>query len=72
VKVYKDEILTLVVMLAVLVGLLWNLESGQTVVEVAQYCEMVQLYKDSGGENGWPDYNQTFSQTCLVGVDSNK
>lgn len=21
------------------------------------YCEMTQLYKDTGGEFGWPDYN---------------
>lgn len=55
-KVYKDELLALVVMLVVLVGLLWGLESEQPVAEVAQYCEMVRLYKDSNGENGWPDY----------------
>ena len=21
------------------------------------YCEMTQLYKDTGGDFGWPDYN---------------
>lgn len=23
------------------------------------HCEMVQIYRDSGGEYGWPDYNNT-------------
>lgn len=25
-------------------------------VEDQHYCEMVELYKRSGGENGWPAY----------------
>ena len=24
------------------------------------YCEMTQLYKDTGGEFGWPDYNSKY------------
>lgn len=29
----------------------------------SHYCEMVKLFKDSGGENGWPDYKDTY-QSC--------
>lgn len=29
----------------------------------AHYCEMVKLYKNSGGENGWPDYEGIY-QNC--------
>lgn len=28
------------------------------------YCDMVQLHKDSNGELGWPDYNNTFKENC--------
>ena len=23
------------------------------------HCEMVQIYRESNGESGWPDYNRT-------------
>lgn len=26
-------------------------------LEQKHYCEMVQIYRESGGEFGWPDYN---------------
>lgn len=30
----------------------------------AEYCEMVQLSKDTRGEFGWPDYNNNFNRVC--------
>lgn len=30
----------------------------------AEYCEMVQLNKDTNGKLGWPDYNQNFEDVC--------
>lgn len=64
----------LIILMAILVALwaLWLLESKQPDMQAAQYCEMVELYKTSGGENGWPDYNGTASTTCSTGVDANK
>lgn len=45
--------------------LLWVLETEQPEPwQARQYCEMVQLYKDSNGENGWPDYRSTFANQC--------
>lgn len=29
----------------------------QAVEEAHHYCEMTKLYRSSGGERGWPDYN---------------
>ena len=29
----------------------------------AHYCDMVQMHRDSGGENGWPDYKGIY-QHC--------
>lgn len=31
----------------------------------AEYCEMVQLGKDSGGKLGWPDYRKAFDSECV-------
>jgi len=28
------------------------------------YCEMVSIYIESEGENGWPDYNRNYSEIC--------
>ena len=28
------------------------------------YCEMVSIYIESEGENGWPDYNGNYSEIC--------
>lgn len=29
-----------------------------------EYCENVQLFSDSNGKSGWPDYNETFDEYC--------
>lgn len=29
-----------------------------------KYCEMVSLYKSTGGESGWPDYQHNFKFQC--------
>lgn len=31
---------------------------GDTHQEISQYCNMVQLYKESKGTAGWPPYRQ--------------
>ena len=28
------------------------------------YCEMVTIWHESGGENGWPDYRNNYDQEC--------
>ena len=28
------------------------------------YCEMVELFKQTGGEFGWPDYKENFDSEC--------
>lgn len=39
-------------------------QSDELVMHQARYCKMVQLYKDSNGENGWPDYNENAAEVC--------
>lgn len=33
-------------------------------MQQSYYCDMVKLYKDSNGENGWPDYKNTYAEVC--------
>lgn len=30
----------------------------------SNYCEMVEIYKDSGGEFGWPDFRGNYESAC--------
>lgn len=32
--------------------------------ETEYYCEMVESYKQSDGENGWPDYKEQYDELC--------
>ena len=29
------------------------------------YCEMVEMFKQTGGGYGWPDYKETFNKECV-------
>lgn len=57
-----------VIMLAVLTVLAVMLsvynDAGERNVEVTQYCELVQLWNDSQGENGHPDYRGQAAKLC--------
>lgn len=50
-----------VLVLGFVIGMSGDYEEQQQID--ANYCQMVKLYKDSGGENGWPDYKGTY-QHC--------
>lgn len=30
----------------------------------ALYCEMVETFKNTGGEYGWPDYKGSYERDC--------
>ena len=30
----------------------------------SNYCEMVEIHIESGGENGWPDYRGNYREAC--------
>jgi len=32
--------------------------------EIDRYCEMIEAWKTSDGEHGWPDYNGNFDEVC--------
>ncbi len=35
-------------------------------LEQKRYCEMVELFISSKGENGWPDYENTYAESCTT------
>ena len=40
-------------------------ELDDTVQQQADlYCEMVEIHKDTGGEYGWPDFNDNYDEVC--------
>ena len=45
---------------------LWSGGEGQKELQAEQstYCDMVELHKSSGGENGWPDYKNNYAESC--------
>ncbi|MNE05063.1 hypothetical protein D3C81_365310 [compost metagenome] len=42
------------------------LVTGPSEAEIThnEYCEMVQLYKNSKGGLGWPDYKRQYDKLC--------
>lgn len=28
------------------------------------YCQMVQIFEETGGQRGWPDYNGNAAEVC--------
>ena len=41
-------------------------EGNPAEVEAGVYCEMVELFQDTNGEFGWPDYKGIYNNTCGV------
>ncbi|MNQ24549.1 hypothetical protein D3C85_377450 [compost metagenome] len=38
--------------------------ADERVAACQEYCEMVQLWKDTKGDLGWPDYRKAFEEEC--------
>jgi len=38
-------------------GLVGNADRHEAERQAEQYCDMVEIYHESGGEHGWPPYN---------------
>jgi hypothetical protein len=55
-----QAILAIAVIIAM--GIAGNMDVQEEERQHAEYCEMVQLWKQSGGQAGWPAYN--WEGTC--------
>lgn len=55
-------------MLALAVAVMLTLDHARQAddldMQQANYCEMVQTFKDTRGQYGWPDYNGNAAEVC--------
>ena len=49
---------------AFLAGTLADVQPDELEQEQALYCEMVEAFKATGGEYGWPDYRGVYERAC--------
>ena len=54
----SERILLLIglVALTIILGIAGKTDLKEVEHQHREYCEMVELYKQSGGENGWPPF----------------
>lgn len=48
----------------IIIALLIAGQLDQNDREQDHYCNMVELFNDSDGEYGWPDYKETYNESC--------
>ena len=65
-KVELPVFLTIAVALILLFSAIFmpNNSHDQLEKERENYCEMVEIYKSSDGEHGWPDYKKVYDKQC--------
>ena len=54
-------VVALFVLAACVVG---TMEYGDEERQQVLYCDMVQIYQESDGMYGWPDYNNNAKEIC--------
>lgn len=61
----NDTDRVLVVLLIIISLALMTLDTyNDIIIEQAQYCELVQLWEDTNGENSHPDYKKVAADWC--------
>lgn len=59
------DLIWLVCGLVVVVGLVNNPDkTDELTMQAKTYCDMVQTYKETKGQYGWPDYRGNFRKVC--------
>lgn len=59
----KVAILALGIILVAL-GMAGQGDLAESETDATNYCEMVEIYKRTGGGNGWPDYRGIYQEVC--------
>ena len=54
----------LVLAAILLIGVVGALDKQRLEVEQRQYCRMHEMWIQSGGDVGWPDYNKNYAEVC--------
>jgi hypothetical protein len=55
----------MLIILVLALGAVGRMDLEDAIRSQSHYCEMVKLYKESGGVSGWPDYDLRYDQDCL-------
>ncbi len=53
----RYQVIILAICVLVLMGIAGNMDVQEEERQHAEYCEMVQLWKQTNGKHGWPAYN---------------
>lgn len=48
----------------IVAGLVGQADYEDALVQERAYCEQVDLFKQTNGEKGWPDYNENYNSVC--------
>jgi hypothetical protein len=69
-KEYSDPLIVCTFIVAVLIVIMGILapkekQQSQEMNVSIQYCEMWQIFNESGGEYGWPDKNNSYEKWCV-------
>jgi len=69
-KEYSDPLIVCTFIVAVLIVIMGILapkekQQSQEMNVSIQYCEMWQIWYESGGEYGWPDKNNSYEKWCV-------
>ena len=63
----KPSILpAIIIALCALALVLAFASSAEPISQDKQYCEMVQIWNQTNGEHGWPDYNNNAEEICYA------
>ena len=56
-NIKRYQVILLAIFVLVLMGIVGQSDFEEEQQQVKQYCEMVNLWKQTNGEAGWPAYN---------------
>jgi hypothetical protein len=57
VNLKRYQVIILAIVVLVLMGIAGNMDVQEEERQHAEYCEMIQLWKQTGGQAGWPAYD---------------
>lgn len=49
----------------VLAGIAGQADYEDALLQERAYCENVRLFNETGGKQGWPDYNENYDEMCV-------
>lgn len=59
----RYQVIILAICVLVLMGIAGTMDVQEKERQYTEYCDMVKLWRQTGGQAGWPDYNGVLSET---------